>query len=79
MAGQHQVAEVSDVHMRCDRTPHRWTHKQADAVDAVGLANARLIAQAPALLDSCKELREAFAAALRWVASRGLEEELPTR
>ena len=45
-----EIAQVSDVHMRDDLSPMKWTHEQADEVDAKGLANAKLIAAAPELL-----------------------------
>ena len=54
-SGSHEVAQVSDVHMRDDHW-HDWTHKEADAVDAEGLANARLIAAAPELRDALREI-----------------------
>lgn len=59
VAGNHEVCEVSDVHQRDDQGGFRGDHKAADAVDAIGLANARLISAAPDLLEALIELREA--------------------
>lgn len=47
------VAEAEGVHMR-DRLVHGWTHQEADAADARAMANARLMAAAPALYDAAK-------------------------
>lgn len=51
-----EVCEVSSVHQRDYQGGFRGDHKAADAIDAVGIANARLIAAAPDLLAACKEL-----------------------
>jgi hypothetical protein len=56
----HEVCQVSDVHQRDYQGNFTGDHKAADALDAVGLANARLIAAAPDLLAACKELDEAI-------------------
>ena len=61
-ADGHQVGEVSDVHTR-DYLHSGWTNEQADAVDALGLANANLMAAAPDLLFACR-------AAFPWIASQ---------
>jgi hypothetical protein len=45
-------------------------HAEGDYCFRVQPNDARLIAQAPALLDRCKELREALAAALTVIANR---------
>lgn len=54
VAGDHKVGEVSDVHQRDYQGSFRGDHEAADALDAVGLANARLIAAAPELLEALK-------------------------
>jgi hypothetical protein len=45
----HEIAQVSDVHMRDDLCSN-WTPADADAMDEKGLAYAHLIAAAPTLL-----------------------------
>ncbi len=46
MCGENEIAQVSSIHMRDDLSPRKWTHEQADEVDATGLANAALICKA---------------------------------
>jgi hypothetical protein len=45
-AGGHEVCQLSDVHQRDYYGSFTGDHKAADAVDAVGLANANLIVRA---------------------------------
>jgi hypothetical protein len=47
VCGEKEVAQMSHVHMRDHRWSDGWTNEQADAIDMVGLANARLIAKSP--------------------------------
>jgi hypothetical protein len=54
------VAEMHHVHQRDYQGSFRGDHKAADAYDAIGLANARLIAAAPELLAACKLWDEGF-------------------
>jgi hypothetical protein len=56
----HEVAQASDVHMRDYLSPHAWTNEQANQTDAIGLANARLMAAAPELYESLKNIIESF-------------------
>lgn len=46
VAGRHKVCEVYDVHQRDYQGSFRGDHAAADAVDAVGLANAAFIVRA---------------------------------
>ncbi len=57
------VAEMQHVHQRDYQGGFKGDHKAADAYDAVGLANARLIAAAPDLLAMCEAVCEVAAEA----------------
>jgi hypothetical protein len=54
VSGSHEIGEVSDVHQRDYQGSFNGDHKAADALDAIGLANARLIAASPDLLALAK-------------------------
>lgn len=58
MAGTHEVAQVADVHQRDHLGGFRGNHAAADAVDAVGLANAALICKAVNRLEAYERLAE---------------------
>lgn len=61
VAGNHDIAWMSDVHQRDYQAGYKRSDQpEADAKDAVGLANARLIAAAPELLAACKAALDAY-------------------
>ena len=62
VSGNQEIAEMSHVHQRDHQGGFRGdhdSHAAADAVDAIGLANARLIAAAPDLLAALEAWVEA--------------------
>jgi hypothetical protein len=75
VAGFHRVAEVHDVHQRDYQGSFAGDHAAADAVDAVGLANAAFIAATDpatvlALVDEVERLRADRDAAIVGFADR---------
>lgn len=63
----------------CRLTEQVWGSKRVCFIESqnvgasTALANACLIAAAPELLEACKELREALAAAMRFIDDAGLD------
>ena len=84
VSGYKEVAQVSDVHQRDPLAG--YSHKDAkaaDALDALGMANARLIAAAPDLLEAAEAARNVYELFLAWGptddgtdAGRALEQAL---
>lgn len=72
VAGDHDVCWLQDVHQRDHLGGFKGDHEAADAVDAVGLANANLIVLA---VNTHADLVAALETAVRWL--KRLEQEHP--